>query len=103
LVLATERALFDMVDTQSKQVSLSSCICVSLQSLFQVAVNPTFRMRAFYHHFIHNPGPKKVVFNFEAKVPLDEGTTWEVRKKPYWKVNRKSVSRVLLFILLLSI
>ncbi|ELU07106.1 hypothetical protein CAPTEDRAFT_189001 [Capitella teleta] len=77
LVLSTKRALFDMVDPKSKQI----------------AVNTLFRIRTFYHHFIHNPGSNKVKFTFDAKVALDENVQWEVRKKPYWRMNRKSLEK----------
>ena len=76
LVMATKRAMFDSVDQNKKQV----------------AVNPVYRMAAFYHHFLHNAGNKRFHPAPNKQISLDVSAKWEVRRKQSWSFNREKVA-----------
>ncbi|XP_038068975.1 GPI inositol-deacylase-like [Patiria miniata] len=61
LVLASKRALFQMVDSQTKQIS----------------TDPDFRMKVLRHHFVEHNGKEKFSFA-EAKPKTFEGATFEL-------------------------
>ncbi|XP_031572800.1 GPI inositol-deacylase-like [Actinia tenebrosa] len=58
LVLVINRALFDMIDSTTGQISLSK----------------ELRRRVFHHHFIQNPGTKKIYFGNSKK---NSGIDWK--------------------------
>ncbi|KAK2161207.1 hypothetical protein LSH36_120g15020 [Paralvinella palmiformis] len=78
IVLATQRALFDVIDRSTKQV----------------AISPFYRVAVFLHHFIKNPGDKRFKGAYDKTVYLDKTISWEIRKKLSWKLWAKNLPKV---------
>ncbi|KAK7502003.1 hypothetical protein BaRGS_00006755 [Batillaria attramentaria] len=76
MVLATVRALLDIVDRKT----------------LQPTTDVEQRVRAFHHHFLNNNG---LPFSSEDSkhIKLDNKVPWEMRTERIWRLNEKKVSK----------
>ena len=73
--------------------SVTSPHLVTMVTVLQIAVNPVYRMGAFQHHFVKNPGLKQYKGgSYDLMLPLDGKVEWEVRKKLSWAFSKDAVS-----------
>ncbi|CAD5124438.1 DgyrCDS12721 [Dimorphilus gyrociliatus] len=76
IVLATVRAMIDMVDKKTKKF----------------AVNPVFKRKVILHHFYKNSGSKTYRQNYNRLIELGANVKTEMRPKSSWRYNRKEVN-----------
>ncbi|KAK3089161.1 hypothetical protein FSP39_001388 [Pinctada imbricata] len=69
VVLATVRAMFDIVDRKTNQLSLD--------------VN--YRMSVFRHHFLSHTGTRKFVHKWQRKLTLDDSYHWVEQVDGVWE------------------
>ncbi|KAH9519755.1 hypothetical protein Btru_070832 [Bulinus truncatus] len=77
MVLLTKRAMFDIVDRKSLQVS----------------TDPELRMKVFRYHFVSNNGlPDYLTLETNRTIILDSKIKWEVKRDKLWKYSSPKVS-----------
>ncbi|XP_056019251.1 GPI inositol-deacylase-like [Ostrea edulis] len=75
VVMATVRAIFDIVDTSTNQVSTDA----------------DRRMDVFRHHFLSHSGAKAYTRKWTKEITLDPAGTWMVEKDLTWEFARDKV------------
>ncbi|XP_063444450.1 GPI inositol-deacylase-like [Mytilus trossulus] len=76
MVMLTKRAMFDIIDPAT----------------LQVTINTNERMNVFKHHFLSNPGTKKIPDYWKAEIQLYEEIPWVVKKEKTWEFAKKRVA-----------
>ncbi|XP_052071301.1 GPI inositol-deacylase-like isoform X3 [Mytilus californianus] len=75
MVMLTKRAMFDIIDPAT----------------LQVTINTNERMNVFKHHFLSNPGTKKIPEYWRDEILLYEEIPWVVKKEKTWEFAKKRV------------
>uniref|UniRef100_K1PQS1 GPI inositol-deacylase n=1 Tax=Magallana gigas TaxID=29159 RepID=K1PQS1_MAGGI len=76
VVMATVRAIFDIVDTSTNQVSTDA----------------NYRMNVFRHHFLSHSGSRSYTRSWTKELTLDPSATWVMEKGLTWEFARDQVN-----------
>lgn len=76
VVMATVRAIFDIVDTSTNQVSTDA----------------NYRMNVFRHHFLSHSGSRSYTRSWTKELTLDPSATWMMEKGLTWEFARDQVN-----------
>ncbi|OWF52730.1 GPI inositol-deacylase-like [Mizuhopecten yessoensis] len=77
MVLATTRALFDIIDPNTSQVS----------------TDKTLRMNVFRHHFLSHTGTLQYPKTSEKEITIDPSITWVEKTDKLWEYARPKVPK----------
>ncbi|XP_060063451.1 GPI inositol-deacylase-like [Ylistrum balloti] len=77
MVLATTRALFDIIDPKTSQVS----------------TDKTLRMNVFRHHFLSHSGTLQYTKQFQREITLNSAIKWVEKTEKLWEFARAKVHK----------
>lgn len=78
IVLITNRALFDLVDRTTNQISN----------------NLDFKKRVLQTHFLEHPGKTRPMRSWKTSIDIDPEAPWILQEKSSWNYHQKQVSKV---------